>query len=357
MKVRQLKEVIMEHFGTTNWSEFSSRFWRDSDKIPDFHGQPDHQLKFKLPYYASEHPLIPSIEEINRVMDENPMHPFNWDIYGNPSGMRRHNVCRIGPCLIKRDGVKQSALVHEVENMLYLQEHSKVRTAKVYAFFSDSKRYYLVTEFLEGKMLLDGFEPLDKPTRDIISSKLAEQLQLLRATPSPGYYGRVNGQPFDPMFPGMETNFRNFYGLFYHYDDLLTAMYRGAEVRMALCTRDNYLEEQVKFLTDFKPILGATKDPKPVLTFRDIKRANMLLNSVRDSSGNIVDWTVTLVDWHMLEWLPGWAQAVCIEWHYAQSKKPNILHHMKILLESLGDDSTKECDFLFDGGRVGYYIC
>jgi hypothetical protein len=86
-KMRTKLQIIREEFGVQTPREAITMEFEDSR----FHAHRNFaQTKLQLPYEAPEHPELPSVEEIDRIMNE------NTDRGGDP------RVCRIGPLMIKR---------------------------------------------------------------------------------------------------------------------------------------------------------------------------------------------------------------------------------------------------------------
>jgi hypothetical protein len=189
----------MEHYGFTTDREVY-RFRMESRE----HHRPtaDQVVATKFPYEAPEHPGIPSMAEIEKGMKEN--------IIAQPGGL--FEVCRVGKCAVKRGNdwlILQVRLytfrwavinyLQEAENLLFLEKHSRVRTPKLYAAFSQPRKpfdvHYLVTEFIEGEIFDEAkWLALDDDARETICLKLSEQFQRLRDVPAEGYYGRVYHQ-------------------------------------------------------------------------------------------------------------------------------------------------------------------
>ncbi|KAF2871936.1 hypothetical protein BDV95DRAFT_476700, partial [Massariosphaeria phaeospora] len=191
--------------------------------------------KLKLPYEADSHPDLPSKEEIERAMKDKP--------FTLGSG---NAICNVGELVVKR-GMNLS-LLQEAENMLYLEQHSQVRTAKVYAVYAqprgtyqhpdgnDHDMYYLITEYIEGETLTESrWDSMGKEMQGIICDKLAEQMKLLRSVPAEGHYGRVHRQPwiadiYHTPYPEV------FGGPFNTWDEFLTNRITVGEAELSIAT-------------------------------------------------------------------------------------------------------------------------
>jgi hypothetical protein len=170
-------------------------------------------------------------------------------------------------------------------------------------------------EFIEGYTLGEKvWVGLTENDQDIIISKIAEQLQLLRAIPSQGYYGRVNYQSFGPTMSIMRTRGTEMHGPYDTYHDFIEAMYRSAELRQADCSKSpNFHAVEIEFLSRFKAILGGSKGYKPVLTHMDPKLQNIIARPILGDGGDIKDWEVVFVDWEAFGWLPEFLQILRLE--------------------------------------------
>lgn len=211
--------------------------------------------------------------------------------------------------------------------MLFLNQHSQVRTPKVYAAFSqqggnplnnptceDTIYHYLVMEFIEGGSLShERWMVLDQEDQEKICSKIAEQLQLLRSIPSPGYYGRIMHQGWMPTFSLFRIRCADMCGPYDTYEDCISAMYTTAEARAAVCTiKPEFSAEQRLALTNFKHTLTECAGHEPTLTHLDLKLENIMVRSVQGANGTVEDYDVVLIDWASLGWLPAWMEAVTV---------------------------------------------
>ncbi|KAF2814554.1 kinase-like protein [Mytilinidion resinicola] len=219
-------------------------------------------------------------------------------------------------------------ILQEAENILFLNQHSQVRTPKVYAAFSqqggnplnhpmceDIVYHYLVMEYIEGGHLdHDKYVALDPEDKDKICAKIAEQLQLLRSIPppSPGYYGRVMHQGWMPGFPVVCVTRKDMCGPYDTYEDFISAMFTAATGCAAVCepTSPDFTPVQRLGLTNFKHTLTECAGHEPTLTHLDLKLENIMVRPVQGVNG--IDYEVTLIDWESLGWMPAWMEAVTV---------------------------------------------
>ncbi|KAL5460744.1 hypothetical protein PMIN06_002499 [Paraphaeosphaeria minitans] len=187
--LRTKTEYLQQTFGTTD----EVQIWhKEEDNIHDAHIS--GTVKLALPYEAPVHPPLPSVEEIRQA--------WKTSRLTQPGGLC--SVCRIGPMVVKfSTGIR---ILQEAENLLYLQEHTKVRAPRLYAAYKENYPQgedglvlanFLVMEFIEGMtMTEDYFMDMEKRDQRMLLQRLGEQLQLLRSVKPPGraYYGRVNHQ-------------------------------------------------------------------------------------------------------------------------------------------------------------------
>ncbi|KAF1954647.1 hypothetical protein CC80DRAFT_567312 [Byssothecium circinans] len=301
--VRTKAEVLTSHFGTTDGSEVY-RLSHASLYTPQ--PQPVDQFckSLKLPYEAPEHPVLPSLDEINEALTK-PEQCFK--------GVTLNQTCRIRDCVVKI-GYGQGC-VQEAENILFLREHTQVRVPKLYAVYTrenpgQTDTIYLVTEYIEAKTVQDLWSTSNSNDREIICTRVAEQLRLLRSLPgpSPEYYGRINHQSWTPLFPYTTISFDGVCGPYDSYEDLVDAMYNSVELTVAKFndTPDWHPLHEAT-LVEFKPALLAAQDRRPVLSHFDLKLGNVLARPLIED-GKPKDWEVTIIDWDTMGWAPAFLQ-------------------------------------------------
>ncbi|KAF2649713.1 hypothetical protein K491DRAFT_683593 [Lophiostoma macrostomum CBS 122681] len=313
------EKTLVDYFGTTDPGIIRVHIM---DDLLDYNNNDYNEALFP---YKAEGPLetpLPTVQEIHAA----------WQ---SAVGHYR-KALRIGPYCIKvRTG---AAIMREAENMIYLQKHSTVRTAKLYAAFSSREvdlfdigeeggpplYHYLIQERIEGFVpLYDLIRDLDlHENRDAlkkISNMMAEQLGRLRDTPpeDPNHFGRVNGQAYNSWtravrFP--ENRHAPSFGPF-TYEGLLERMIHSSNIESA---QNNYGSggsfTQKELLRHARgPLLDHTtpNDGLPVLSHLDIKDDNILVKVTRSKKKGEVRNTVDVedlvfIDWETLAWMPAW---------------------------------------------------
>lgn len=317
--LRSKAEILKEHYGVETPREANPIAFED----PDNDRPPREQwTTLILPYEAPTHPAIPSFDEIDRAMETNPL--------TLPGGL--YNVCIVGQCAIKYCGdplILQVRLLYpvaryiynfqkEAENLLFLQENSQVRTPKVYAVLArplgSEECYYLIMEFIEGEILsTELWMSLNNDAHKKICSKISDQLQLLRAIPSEGYYGRVHHQGFSPAVTLFRVRYKHMNGPYDTYEDCISAMYTSAEHRVTIMDwGEEHIPEAELYLPKFKRTLSEWGSHEPTLTHLDLQLSNFIVQSGKKSGENADDWEVVIIDWAEAGWLPAWMQAVSL---------------------------------------------
>ncbi|KAF1915284.1 hypothetical protein BDU57DRAFT_451817 [Ampelomyces quisqualis] len=243
----------------------------------------------KLPYEAPSHPGIPTISEIDEAMKTNKL-----------SG-------RYGR-------------FPEAENLLFLEKHPQIRTPKLYAVFTTqnehlNRPYYMVTEFIEGETLTyELWSTLDKDTRSLLCSNLAEQLQHIRSIPSEGYYGRLYKQGWGGRMGLLRTDGKKLQGPYDTYDEFFSAMFTAAELQLSM--NDNLVgwhPRAESYLSKFKHVLSTCTGRQPTLTHLDPGLYNIIVNKVQGEKGNTDHWEIILIDWAEFGWYPAWMQSVAFD--------------------------------------------
>jgi hypothetical protein len=342
--VRTKAEVLTHYFGTTDVMEV---YMRSDEMLNRPQSQPTNQFckTLKLPYEASEHPVLPSLDEINEALTK-PDQCFTVETL--------NQVCRIRDCIVKIGydhrfvQVKppltywqdiQLTSKKEAENMLFIREHTQVRVPKLYTVYTretpgepETDTIYLVMEYIEAKTVTGLWSTLNSNDREIICTRLAEQLRLLRSLPgpSPEYYGRINHQSWSSFFPytcttgvGKYATIRNagerhrltLYinlaggcGPYDSYEALVNEMYNAAEVIVArFDNTPDWHPLHEATLAEFKPALLAAQDRRPVLSHFDLKQGNVLARPLIED-GKPKDWEVTIIDWDTVGWAPAFLQ-------------------------------------------------
>jgi hypothetical protein len=337
----------MEHYGVETTRELDTRFGHSH--IYGDYPPLSSWTKLSLPYEATTHPRIPSVEEIMKAREDD-----NNKLTGP---FRLRQVYRVGNCVVKYSGNQN--LLHEAENMLFLEKHSGVRTPKVYAVFSQVYKepapiHFIVMEYIEGSTLTkDRFLALDESARKTISLKIANQLKLLRSVPSEGYYGRVYQQAFSSDFPLLFTRRNHMPGPYTSYPDLLSAIYAAIELQLASGSwLEDYSDTEIELFKQFQRILGGVRTGfKPVLTHVHPKWQNTILQPVKGDNGEIKDWDVVLIDWNGLAWLPAYIQFGILGGYSVFLDDKHRKSFDETILDVLGESYPAEVQFmsLFQG--------
>lgn len=251
--------------------------------------------------------------------------------------------------------------------MIFLQEHTRARTPKVYAAFIDANEtrtvFYVVMEFLEGVTLSQNiYKAMDEETQKLICSRLGEQFQLLRSVPAPPeeYFGRVYRQGLNPRLNLLYAQLKEMDGPYDNYDDFISAMYANVELDFTIMTiLPEFMSQESEFLSQFKPIFGGTKECKPVLTHMDPKLENIIARPFKGDGGEIKDWEVTLIDWDTLAWFPVSMQCASLDeriwlWDEPLWKKQKIMERVFVQVEDF-DFYLNELELLRVGGRTVHF--
>ncbi|KAH7396670.1 hypothetical protein DE146DRAFT_756379 [Phaeosphaeria sp. MPI-PUGE-AT-0046c] len=292
-------------------------------------------------------------------MRENPIR--NWNI----------NVCRIGPLIVKRCSGER--LLQEAENMIYLKAHSEVRVPEVYAVLTTTHKtgvaiYYLITEYIEGETLTGAkWMTFSHDTRDKILSKISEQFHLLRATRSPGFFGRVHSQSFHPMSTLLRGRATKPSGLYNTYEDFLSALYRAVEIcAVTLKSGPELHPDTASPLSRFNDTRATCKGTRPVFTHVNPHLMNIIVRPFYNTEENTEDWEVTLIDFEDCGFLPAWMQAVTLRerlnmWSkgnsdFGQDNDEEWLHFLNTIIQGFGEDYTEQVEYmhnLYNSTRSG----
>lgn len=252
----------------------------------------------------------------------------------------------------------------EAENLLFLQKYSQVRTPKLYAAFihesplkplntesplNTRQCYYLITEFIEGDTLTEElWLGLGDEAQKTICSRLSEQFQLLRLIPSEGYYGRVYHQGWNPWLNLARIRGKEMCGPYYTYEDLISAMYDTAELRMADTNHaPEYHRIHLELLSVFKSTFVKTEGHRPVLTHLDPKWENIIVRPIKEDGdgGEIKDWDVVLIDWDTLIWLPAFMQVAALDSRILLDDEPKKTFNQRVFA-NFEDSYPTEREFL-----------
>ncbi|KAK4157980.1 kinase-like domain-containing protein [Chaetomidium leptoderma] len=206
-------------------------------------------------------------------------------------------VFRVGDHFAVKYGKHTS--LQEGENMLFVQQSSRVSVPKVYAIFHDeaTKTNYIILEFIPGKNLGHVWNELGTSEKRDIMSQLGRHMDELRSIPSQGFYGGIWRQPT----------------LAYHFQDgdLMDHPHPDVTISGPQETEEQWTDAMWRYLDARVTAEGARsmlplrrqvyhdvfKGHKPVFTHANILKRNIML---RD------DGTVVIVDWENAGWYPSY---------------------------------------------------
>ncbi|KAI9703953.1 MAG: hypothetical protein M1820_005735 [Bogoriella megaspora] len=351
-------EVLQKWFGTDSQEEARRIYTADQDNLGDL--SVEECVKLDLPYYAPAETLpapLPTLKDIeNARRTENDL--TNWKL-----GLGDGFVYRVNDVFAVKFGPNH-ALLQEAENIIFLQQHSKVRTPKLYAAYTHAegdplgycsdnpprwaaRRYsrhelppfhYLVMEYIEGGSLENKWESLDKEAKINVCTKIGEQLRFLRSIPSSGYYGRVHCQPFNRETSMCQTRYKEPLGPYKTYGDIVTAIADSVEMKTAISKFDPSGEfhygDQLT-LEHFRGDLATLTHYEPKFTHSDLHFLNVMLKPTESKEdGEKEDYEIVLIDWARASWLPAWVEAsdilrytiikdpVLFAWYVSQAFEP-----------------------------------
>jgi hypothetical protein len=193
--------------------------------------------------------------------------------------------------------------------MLFLKANSQVRSPTVYAVFRHNEINYLIMEFIEGEELsTETWLGLSDDGRTKLLSRLCEQFRLLRAIPSPGYYGRVYHQGWRRICRLFHGRQDKMCGPYDNYRDLLSASIDTLHVLSVLGYESpEFLSNEPEHIAQVESTLATCSGLEPTFTHLD-PAMNNIIRPIRDGE----DWEVTWIDWEDSGWLPAYMQVVAI---------------------------------------------
>jgi hypothetical protein len=343
------QEVLQEHFNVSTWEEAFPIFQKHLDDTRKDYAF-ESSTKMQFPYEAPNHPVLPSLDEIRQVLAECNKIRRVYSGGAFKVGEFMVKACRHNS-LLQVNNPPNTTLQpltrsQEVEDILFLQANSQVRTPTIYAAFThveDFPIHYMIMDHIEGETLGDIWPSLDDKARSIITSRLCEQFQLLRSIPSEGFYGRVHRQKWWPMLNFLGSMKPEYHGPFNTYEEFVAALTSTIYMSAAIGTKGN----------DFHPILASDLSPvestlvtcngrQPTFTHLDPGMQNIMVRPIAGPQGT-EDWEVTLIDWAYSGWCPAWVQAVSIQekMHVFSGLKDEGRDQMvKAILDSFGEDYT-----------------
>ncbi len=222
-------------------------------------------------------------------------------------------VARVGQHFVVKYG-KESKILQEGENLLFVQQSTSVPVPRVYALFHDDKTdmNFIVQEYIPGRLLASCWGKLSTAEKQSITSQLRHHMDELRSIPSPGYYGGVWRQPIQASLFAehgpLGMNRRP------HPDSTISGPHETEEAWTDAMWRflDTSVESNSVFVPSFIPFLrrpyqAIFKGHHPVFTHGDLQPVNIML---RDDGG------VVIIDWEHAGWYPSY-------WEYCTSAMSN----------------------------------
>jgi hypothetical protein len=227
--------------------------------------------------------------------------------------------------------------------------------------------YYLIMEYIDGKMLCDVEEELRDNvvlTRQI-GEMLGEQLRRLRSVPpeDPTHFGSVGGKGYKQhlmVFAYPPAPDFGYYGPFKSYEECVKRLIHAAKVGQALSGNRTDYSPRTKLLLEraSSALLDHVEpsDRLPVLSHLDTQYHNIMVKLIRDEQGKAVDVEeVVMIDWETLCWMPSWYEAgdLCYQshapvefyGHVAQSALP-LMGHVNMLTVAYFGECVNSAFFL-----------
>lgn len=132
-------------------------------------------------------------------------------------------------------------------------------------------------------------------------------MQLLRAVepPQPEYYGRIHRQGFFTLMPFLTLRNQCLWGPYNSYEQLSSHMYESALLSHTIRKFEgtDWHASSLPVLESFQDFFKHPKGTQPVLTHLDAHFGNVIAQPIMQN-GEMVDMTVTLIDWEQMGWLP-----------------------------------------------------
>ncbi|KAH9906124.1 hypothetical protein F4778DRAFT_724671 [Xylariomycetidae sp. FL2044] len=245
-----------------------------------------HSLQVtKLPYYAPASQLpapLPSFKEIKA--SKHARYPCVWD---------DRTIVRVGEYfVVKYDaGVELS----EAQNMIFVA-NSCGRSAvvpKIYAVYEETERNsffeasvkVIVMEYIPGPRLAAVYETWGEEQKQTTVARLRQQLDVVRAIPSPRFYGALGAESFKEGFwtAGKRGNAARRSGPYFEHSEFV----RGLMARLVIYQPPADAPELAASLLEIEP-----QPATSVFTHCDLQPKNIVL---RESDGLpiIVDWELS----------------------------------------------------------------
>ena len=248
----------------------------------------------ELPYFADDAAIPESLPTCAAIRS-------STDVLSDTSTQR---VVGVGLHFVVKYG--SGVELKEGQNMLYVQQVTRVSVPRVYALFRESEtgEKYIVMERINGRRLDVEWGLLSQYEKHVIACKLKASFEELRQLPSPGGFCSVGKGPLlDDIFwtDGESASLR---GPFATESDLNQAL-------LAKYLYNNHSKYKADFYERALPSL--IKDGCAFFTHGDLQGKNILLG--RQSEGSERDqggFEITLIDWEFSGWYPSY-------WEFAKA--------------------------------------
>lgn len=241
-----------------------------------------------FPYFAPAAKLPAPLPTVAEILTSEDLFPCIFH--------DRH-IRRVGQHFVVKHG---QIKLDEAESMHFVAEQcgDRVLVPRLYAAFRDEETSssFIVMEYVQGRPLESLWDELGEDGRARVAAQLRTAFDALRGVPSPGYYGRAGGRPFDDIFLGSDGD-----------GDDDGALPRGpfeteAELNEALCLRYASLHPGLAagrgaFYRE-RVLPAVMRGHRPVLTHGDLQAKNVL---VRGADGR-----PCLIDWECSAWYPSY---------------------------------------------------
>jgi hypothetical protein len=233
------------------------------------------------------------------------------DFIVNNDDEDRHNrnlkIVKIGNYAIKYGG--RTKLL-EAENLLFLAENCTARVPKCYGYghLPESKKPYIIMNFIEGATAEVLYPTLDKVDQAEIVRQIAEQVAIWRSMPDPGYIGSIGKRPLEDWFwreqpLNSRPSDRFHRGPFENHHEFADCIILHTNARSDPEVRER-IAPGVK-LWNFC-LHEALKDSRTTWSHCDLMPKNIMVNKEGTNEDGSGIWTVTVIDWENGGWYPEW---------------------------------------------------
>lgn len=238
---------------------------------------------FDIPFYATDLPCpLPTDAEIENAPDISM-------IYGG------RRIVEVGQHFVVKFGLGVDLI--EGENMLFVQENTKIRVPRVYALYtnSESRKKYIVMERIFGQTVRSAWPNLAPSEKTSLLGDLKKSLDELRQLPSENYFGSIGKRHLlDGIFwtpkPDPLVN-----GPFDSEEDLNEAMARKY-------VNNGGPRFRAEFFRKCFPLIF--KGHNPTFTHGDLQGKNIIIcdEGRADAQGS----SIVIIDWEKSGWYPAY---------------------------------------------------